>query len=339
MSGSVVLGVERLGAQWKTLDPFLFCVHHDDAYPAGNERMGPAASLEGRNLGRDFEIRDGWRMYHGQVVPGFPKHPHRGFETVTLARRGYIDHSDSLGATARFGHGAAQWMTAGEGIVHAEMFPLVKRDAPNPTELFQIWINLPAHNKLVKPYFTMFWGRGIPRHTLRDEAGRSTEVVTVAGPLDGAPPPSPPPDSWAARPENEVAIWTIRMQPGATWTMPPASPGVNRTIYYFRGRTLQIGDQELSRGLMAQLRPDVPGTLRNGSQESEILMLQGRPIREPVARYGPFVMNTPEEIRQAYDDYHRTGFGGWPWGDAAPVHPRDRTPFAVHADGRMEREG
>src|SRR5690606_16205323 len=128
---------------------------HDDAYPRGNDKMGPAASLEGRNIGMDFEIRDGWRMYHGDVVPGFPKHPHRGFETVTLARRGFIDHSDSLGATARFGQGAAQWMTAGQGIVHSEMFPLVNQDAPNPTELFQIWLNLPAHNKLVKPYFTM----------------------------------------------------------------------------------------------------------------------------------------------------------------------------------------
>src|SRR5262249_55535630 len=98
MSEDLVLRRVPLGFPWQTADPFLFCVHHLDLYPAGNEAMGPAASLEGREIGMDFEGRDGWRMYHGDVVPGFPRHPHRGFETVTLARQGFIDHSDSLGA-------------------------------------------------------------------------------------------------------------------------------------------------------------------------------------------------------------------------------------------------
>src|SRR5688572_33395719 len=127
-----VLAIRPLGFPWHTQDPFLFCVHHDDAYPAGNEQLGPRASLAGRKLGMDFEGQDGWRMYHGEVVPGFPQHPHRGFETVTLVRRGLIDHSDSLGATARFGRGDAQWLTAGEGIVHSEMFPLLSSTEPNP---------------------------------------------------------------------------------------------------------------------------------------------------------------------------------------------------------------
>ena len=94
--------------------------------------------------------------------PGFPQHPHRGFETVTFVRRGYIDHSDSLGATARFGRGDVQWLTAGEGIVHCEMFPLLDREHDNPVELFQIWLNLPAEDKMVEPYFTMLWGEDIP---------------------------------------------------------------------------------------------------------------------------------------------------------------------------------
>jgi redox-sensitive bicupin YhaK (pirin superfamily) len=133
----VILQAQHVGAPpWPTLDPFLFCVHHLDMYPEGDERMGPKASLAGRNIGSDFAGIDGWRMYHGDVVPGFPRHPHRGFETITIARQGYIDHSDSLGATARFGHGDVQWMTAGRGIVHSEMFPLVKRDGDNPGELF-----------------------------------------------------------------------------------------------------------------------------------------------------------------------------------------------------------
>ncbi len=176
-----VLSAKPLGFPWETSDPFLFCVHHNDAYPAANERLGPAASLAGRQLGQDFEGKDGWRMYHGSVVPGFPQHPHRGFETVTIMRHGYIDHSDSLGATARFGPGDVQWLTAGRGIVHAEMFPLLNREGPNPLELFQIWLNLPGADKFVEPHFAMLWSQDIPRHTMRDAYGRTTEITVVAG--------------------------------------------------------------------------------------------------------------------------------------------------------------
>src|SRR6185369_9204812 len=179
MSDDIVVRAGPLGFPWITEDPFLFCVHHDDAYPAGNERLGPAASLVGRNIGQDFEGKDGWRMYHGDVVPGFPQHPHRGFETVTILRSGYVDHSDSLGATARFGPGDVQWLTAGEGIVHCEMFPLLETEGPNPCELFQIWLNLPAADKMVEPYFTMLWDHDIPRLVATDPAGRTTEVTVV----------------------------------------------------------------------------------------------------------------------------------------------------------------
>ena len=110
-------------------------------------------------------------MYHGEVVPGFPQHPHRGFETVTFVRRGQIDHSDSLGATARFGRGDVQWLTAGKGIVHAEMFPLIDEDGPNPLELFQIWLNLPAVDKMADPYFTMLWHGDIPVIEHKDADG------------------------------------------------------------------------------------------------------------------------------------------------------------------------
>ncbi|MGZ3460275.1 MAG: pirin family protein, partial [Archangium sp.] len=202
---SPLLETLPLGFPWVTADPFLFCVHHDDAYPAGNERLGPAASLEGRHLGQDFEGKDGWRMYHGEVVPGFPGHPHRGFETVTLVRKGLIDHSDSLGAAARFGHGDVQWLTAGSGVVHSEMFPLVEPHRPNPTELFQIWLNLPAEDKLAPPHFAMFWNQDIPRVAFTDEAGRRTEVTVAAGQLEGRRAPAPPPRSWAARPDTDVA--------------------------------------------------------------------------------------------------------------------------------------
>jgi hypothetical protein len=333
-----------LGFPWHTQDPFLFCVHHDDAYPAGNEQMGPAASLAGRELGQDFAGKDGWRMYHGEQVPGFPGHPHRGFETVTIVRRGLIDHADSLGAAARFGSGDVQWLTAGRGIVHSEMFPLLDRAAPNPVELFQIWLNLPSADKLVDPHFSMLWSNAIPRHVERDRAGRATEVTVVAGQLASAAPPAPPPHSWAARAESDVAIWSIRMQPGASWTLPPARPGTNRTLYWFRGGALRVGDRPIPRPCGIVLQPDVAvpliaGPGADGVDDVELLVLQGRPIGEPVAQHGPFVMNTRAEIQQAFVDYQRTRFGGWPWPNESPVHGRDQARFARHADGRIERVG
>ena len=336
---SIIEAVAPLGSPpWKTHDPFLFCVHHHDRYPKGNAQMGPDASLAGRRIGMDFEGRDGWSMYHGDVVPGFPRHPHRGFETVTLARQGFIDHSDSTGATARFGHGDVQWMTAGKGVVHSEMFPLVNRDAPNPTELFQIWLNLPRSSKMVEPHFSMFWSSTVPQRSFTDDAGRTTRVTSIAGELDGATPPSPPPDSWAADPDHHVAIWTIVMEPGARWTLPAAAPRLNRSLYYFLGGGgLVVADRALSDHARVDVRSDAPVELHNDSDgPCELLLLQGRPINEPVAQHGPFVMNAPIEIRQAFVDYQLTGFGGWHWSSDAPVHDRDKPRFAIHGDGREE---
>jgi len=338
VAADVVIGISELGFPWATTDPFLFCAHHDDLYPAGNERMGPAASLAGRDLGQDFDPRNGWRMYHGQTVPGFPQHPHRGFETVTIVRRGLIDHSDSLGAAARFGHGDVQWLTAGRGVVHSEMFPLLDREGPNPLELFQIWLNLPAEDKMVAPHFSMLWSGAIPTHVARDGAGRATRVTLVAGRLGELRAPAPPPKSWAARPDSDVAIWTIHMQPGAVWTLPPAARGSTRTLYFFRGSEMRIGGRPVPRYHGAQLRGDADALLEAPpSGECELLLLQGRPIAQPVVQYGPFVMSTRAEIQQAFMDYQRTQFGGWPWPSDDPVHARDEGRFARHADGRIER--
>ena len=337
MAMNAILAEVELGFSWPTLDPFLFCVHHLDRYPQGDDAMGPAASLAGRDLGMDFTVKDGWRMYHGQTIPGFPRHPHRGFETITLARQGYIDHSDSLGATARFGHGDVQWMTAGGGIEHAEMFPLVRQDSGNTTELFQIWINLPRTHKMVDPYFTMLWAHTIPRMSLRDDNGRGTRLATIAGSFPGeqaAPPP--PPNSWAAQPEAQVAVWTAVMEPGATVTLPGVAGDVHRTIYFFQGDELRINDHVVTASRGVQVQPDMDLTVTNGETTGEFLMLQGRPIGEPVVQSGPFVMNTAAEIRQTMADYRRTRFGRWPWPKDDPVHNRDQSRFAIHADGRKE---
>jgi redox-sensitive bicupin YhaK (pirin superfamily) len=332
-----VLDIRPLGFPWVTTDPFLFCVHHNDAYPAGNERLGPAASLAGRALGQDFGGKDGWSMYHGQVVPGFPQHPHRGFETVTIVRKGYIDHSDSLGATARFGSGDVQWLTAGGGIVHCEMFPLLQLDQPNPLELFQIWLNLPGKDKLVEPHFSMLWDKTIPRASFLDEQGRETQVTVIAGRLGDAAAPPPPPHSWASRADADVAIWSLRLAPNALFTLPPTLASTVRTLYFFKGTSLQVDGERLSSHAAVRVQSDLQVVLENGSVESELLMLQGRPIAEPVAQHGPFVMNTQAEIQRAMFDYQQTRFGGWPWPSDDPVHAREEGRFAKHADGKLER--
>ena len=338
MADSVLQAVP-LGFQWATADPFLFCVHHLDTYPKGNDHMGPAASLAGREIGADFAGIDGWRMYHGTSVPGFPQHPHRGFETVTFVRRGFVDHSDSLGATARFGRGDVQWLTAGRGVVHSEMFPLVDRDHGNPCELFQIWLNLPAADKMVDPYFTMLWNDDLPRHTVVGEDGRGSEITIIAGELAGLCPPAPPPDSWAARPDADLAIWHLMLEPGARLSLPAArGPETVRTLYVFEG-SARVGDHEVEAPTGAVLRAGEPVQITAGPLESEALMLQGRPIGEPVAQYGPFVMNDRAGIEQAFADYRDTGFGGWPWTVDDPVHPRDAERFARRPDGDTERPG
>ena len=334
-----IIDIFPLGFPWKTLDPFLFCVHHRDEYPHGNAEMGPAVSLAGRNIGQDFTIKDGWRMYHGSRVPGFPFHPHRGFETITIAQEGVVDHTDSMGGAGRFSSGDVQWMTAGKGILHSEMFPLLREDRDNPFEIFQIWLNLPRASKFVEPHFKMLWHDAIPEYEEKDEDGRSTRVRIVAGELHKLQAPDPTPDSWAADPGNEVAVWTIRLEAGANWTIPKAGPGLNRTLYFYRGGTAKVEGQPLPINHGAQLRSEEDVRLTAGDEDGYFLLLQGKPINEPVVQYGPFVMNTEAEIQQAFQEYRRTQFGGWPWPEQEQTHPRERGRFALHADGREERKG
>lgn len=323
-----------LGPIWETQDPFLFCAYHLDHYPKGNDAMGPAVSLESRNLGSDFEGKDGWSMYHGKTVPGFPYHPHRGFETVTLANKGYCDHSDSLGAAGRFGNGDVQWMTAGIGVQHSEMFPLLNREEENPLELLQLWLNLPRSKKFVQPHFKMLWQEDIPEW--QDNGCR---IKLIAGSYAGKTAPSLNPDSWAADPENQVRIMLVTMDPEAHLELEARDPAINRSLYFFEGSAIWLGEEKLTTLQGAYIAGDRSWSLKNTSQPARLLVLEGRPIDEPVAKYGPFVMNTEQEIREAMKDYGKTQFGGWPWPVAEQVHDRNQGRFALYPNGvREEKE-
>ncbi len=335
-----IKSIKPLGFQWETADPFLFCVHHEDAFPKGNAEMGPdEINFRGRHLGDDFIIKDGFRMYHGKTVPGFPGHPHRGFETITVVRKGMVDHADSLGAAGRYGDGDVQWMTAGKGVQHSEMFPLLKENEDNPLELFQIWLNLPKKDKLVEPHFKMLWRENIPNLLHTDSQQKTTKIEIIAGKIGDMKAMAPPPNSWAADERNEVAIFNIKMKAGASWTLPKASEGINRTLYFYEGSSLMLAESTISAYCAAEVIASENILLQAGNNDVSILVLQGRPIGEQVMQYGPFVMNTKEEIKQAFDDFHATQFGGWPWSRYDQVHPRQRSRFARHADGREEIQG
>ena len=270
------------------------------------------------------------------MIPGFPGHPHRGFETVTVVRKGWVDRSDSAGGAGRYGNGDAQWMTAGKGLQHSEMFPLLHEDKENPMELFQIWLNLPSKSKLVDPDFKMLWATDIPNIDHVDANNKRVLIEVIAGNIEGQQAPAPPEASWAANAENDVAIWNIRMEAGASWDLPKAKEGTNRTLFFYGGDTLQLNGEEMKSYHAAELLATAPITLQAGNENCNILVLQGKPINEPVAQHGPFVMNTRAELQQAFADYQATQFGGWPWPKYEQVHDKDRGRFALYTDGQLE---
>nr|WP_288931353.1 pirin family protein [uncultured Allomuricauda sp.] len=327
-----VLQTFPLSTPWQTLDPFLFSVYHLDHFPEGNGEMGPDESLlKGRNLGSDFNPNEKWRMYHGQTIPGFPSHPHCGFETITIVNKGVCDHSDSLGAAGRFGLGDVQWMTAGRGVQHSEMFPLLKDDEENTLELFQIWLNLPKAGKYVDPHFKMMWNEDIP--IIEEE---NAKIKVVSGRYKNVAPIDPAPDSWAANSENEVAVWNIHVEAGSEYVLPKASSSeVNRVLYFYEGDEIHIEDKKINPNFGIVLNPTEEVSIKTGLETAHFMLLQGKPIGEPVAKYGPFVMNTQTEIQKVMEEYRLTQFGGWPWPYPDHVHDKDKGRFALYPDGTL----
>ncbi|TLP79598.1 pirin family protein [Maribacter sp. ACAM166] len=325
-----IKNIFKLDFPWQTQDPFLFCVYHLDHYPKGNGALGPIASLAGRNLGNDFIVKDGWRMYHGTTIPGFPAHPHRGFETITIVNKGFCDHSDSLGAAGRFGEGDVQWMTAGSGVQHAEMFPLLHTEKENTLELFQIWLNLPKKSKFVEPHFKMLWHEDIP--VLKLEGGT---VKIISGDFNNHIALNPAPNSWATDSENDVAIWNIQINANGTIILPKANIDTIRTIYFYEGSSLDISGELITpnHGIVVDSTKVIE--LKAMNSDANILVLQGKPINEPVAKYGPFVMNTEEELENTMDEFRLTQFGGWPWRYPDHTHETKRGRFAKYPDGSL----
>jgi redox-sensitive bicupin YhaK (pirin superfamily) len=302
-------------------------------YPGGNNTLGPKSGLAGRNIGLDFSGKGGWSMYHGTKVPGFPAHPHSGFETVSVVTKGMVDHSDSLGAAGRFGEGDVQWLTSGKGVQHAEMFPLLNKDS-NPFEIFQLWLNLPKKSKKVDPYYKMLWNEDIPNIIEKDKKGKITSINLIAGYFNGKAALSPTPDSWAADPNNHVQIWTFNMEANAEFRIPIIEQDVTRSIYFYQGDSFTIGETEIKENHLVELDAKKETLIKNSSKEGYFLFLQGRPINEPLLQYGPFVTNTKEDLQETMQEYQRSQFGGWRWASSDPVHGKLTGRFSKTPDGK-----
>jgi redox-sensitive bicupin YhaK (pirin superfamily) len=182
----------------------------------------------------------------------------------------------------------------------------------------------------------MLWNEDIPQVTVSDGQAWSSQVTVIAGEYDGTKAPQPAPDSWARDPANHVDIFLAHMASGARLPLPTKSDTVNRTLYLYNGTQISINGETLGSAQSAILdRVDLE--LHNTGESADLLILQSEPIDEPVAQYGPFVMNTEQEIQQAFSDYRRTQFGGWPWDRPDPVHPRHEGRVAYYADGTVSR--
>jgi hypothetical protein len=231
-------------------------------------------------------------------------------------------------------------MTAGKGVQHAEMFPLLNPNGPNTLELFQIWLNLPANKKWVEPEYKMLWNEKIPVIEEKDSSGLLSKTKIISGNYKSHISLNSPVNSWASDAENELAIWLVKIEARGSYTLPKSMrSGLNRSLYLFQGKGASFDGTSISNYKRIVVKSDSDMEIIAGISDVSILVLQAKPIGEPVAKYGPFVMNTEQEIQDAFSSYRKTQFGGWPWPEAEFVHPRDTDRFAQFADGEKEFPG
>ena len=228
---------------------------------------------------------------------GVGQHPHRGFETVTIVYDGEVEHRDSTGGGGVIGPGDVQWMTAGAGILHEEFHSSAYARRGGPFEMAQLWVNLPARHKMAPAGYQAITSAQIPAVALPDDAGK---VRVIAGDFGGARGP--------ARTFTPMNVWDVRLAAGKTADL--AQPdGWTVQVVVLAGTVQVNGDTVLRAAQMATLDTAGRGVSIEANNEAKVLLLAGEPIDEPVVGYGPFVMNTREEIAQAVEDFNSGKFG------------------------------
>lgn len=333
----VVLRYIDFDMHWDTEDPFTFVSHHRDNYPMGNSQQAPPYDMIAwRDLGHDYRKHNGFRMFNGKVVPGFPMHAHWGYETFTLAEEGYVDTFDSEGNQARFGFGDAQWVTASSKYQHNEMYPLVFQDRSNPNNITQIMINLPLEMKGSFNDVNMLWAEDIKHKKSTQDSGENVEVIVYAGSYENLTVNVPNPNSWAANPDNRVKIVQIKMDEGAEYVLKADSPEINRNLYFVSGSDADVGGFEAEAGYRMKLKPDIDIKIKNGDIPSKFWLLDGKPIKQKMSSFGPVILKDDKTVRAAMNDIRKHEFDIWPWNLIDKVHSIEAPRFIKYADGREE---
>ena len=240
-----------------------------------------------------FLMLDAFRNENPEdYIGGFPDHPHRGFETVTYMIAGRMRHRDSAGNEGLLGPGGAQWMTAGSGLIHSE---LPEQEA-GLMEGFQLWVNLPARDKMCAPSYRDIPSAQIPE--LRTPEGVTVRVL--AGACQDVP-------GAVQRPDTAVLFLDVHL-PADSRFFQPLPAGHNAFTYTYRGR-VRVGDTEVPDRHMAILANDgAEGVAIDAGEDAKMLIVAGQPLREPIVQYGPFVMNTRAEIERAFVDFQQGRF-------------------------------
>ncbi len=191
---------------------------------------------------------------------------------------------------------------------------------------------------MVEPHFKMLWNEEIPVVNHADDSDSRTTIQVISGKINNTKALEPTPDSWAANSKNAVGVYTVKMDANAIWTLPKLEVEANRSLFFYKGDKIIIEEKTIYTNHIIELQANANIEIQNGNQDAYFLILEGKPIGEPVAQYGPFVMNTQEEIQQAMKDYGRTQFGGWPWSEREVVHHREKGRFALHTSGKEENK-
>ncbi len=324
--------VTPIDMHWDTEDPFLFASHHEDDYPKGNRQQAPPlAEIGGRDLGRDYEKRLGFRMYHGKVVPGFPMHAHWGYDTLTYAHKGLVDHFDHMGTCGRFGNGDAQWVHASSRYSHNEMYPLADQEERNPNDITQIFVNLPAAMKNGENSVTTVWSDDVPM-----ASGEGWTAKVFCGAFGGKEARSPAPDSWAD-PEHGVRIVRVEMEPGCEAVLGPAAEGANRNLYVISGSGISLLGADVPCGSRAKILENGEVRIENGAEPTVAWLLEGVPIGEKMAMFGPVCLEDIGMVRAGLDEIRANEYKEWPWTYVDQAQPLGTERFIRYGDGTENR--
>lgn len=321
-----------INIHWSGDDPFTFVSHHHDEYPKGNAQMAPPLEMiRGRNLGRDYQERYGFRMYHGRVVPGFPMHAHWGYETISIAEKGFVDHFDTEKNYGRYGNGDIQWTLASSRYEHCEMYPLLDQENNNPVHITQIMVNIPIDRKNKGIQVNNTWSESVP---VIEKDG--VTVTLYCGEYCGKSLYSPNEGSWA-KAENSVRIMKVIMQPGSVFELNKLDGDNGRNLYYLSGKTIDLDGTQVKPNLRFKMKPNTDLRVVNGEEESEIWILEGKPIGEKQAAFGPVILEDLDTVRKSMDEIRINEFQEWPWKIMDVTNPIEMGRELHRPDGSVER--